>query len=63
MHDINPLGTTMHLRELDRQATPRFWEVAAGRSASFGAALVRARLGRFLSRLRAGCARLLVRAG
>ena len=24
MHDINPLGTTMHLRELDRQAAPKF---------------------------------------
>ena len=23
MHDINPLGTTMHLRELERQAAPR----------------------------------------
>jgi hypothetical protein len=23
MHDINPLGPMMHLKELDRQATPR----------------------------------------
>jgi hypothetical protein len=24
MHDINPLGTTMHLRELDRQVSGKF---------------------------------------
>ena len=29
MHDVNPLGPIMHLRELDRQATPNF-----GRSVS-----------------------------
>ena len=32
MHDINPLGTTMHLRELDRRAKLQLRPVAALRS-------------------------------
>ena len=31
MHDINPLGTSMHLKELDRQAAPRLRSLPARR--------------------------------
>ena len=61
MHDINPLGTTMHLRELDRRAAPTFREVPSRKPAGSTAPLVRIGLGRFLSRLRAGYASLVVR--
>jgi hypothetical protein len=30
MHDINPLGLTMYLRELDRQATPKLRPLRSG---------------------------------
>ena len=32
-HDINPLGTVMHLRELDRQAESRLVSVSASSEA------------------------------
>jgi len=31
MHNDTPLGTTMHLRELDRQGTPKLIPSRAGR--------------------------------
>jgi hypothetical protein len=43
MHDINPLGTTMHLRELDRQAAPRLRAVPSRKPDVYGAAVVIAR--------------------
>jgi hypothetical protein len=30
MHDVNPLGLTMYLRELDRQATPKLRPLRPG---------------------------------
>ena len=33
-HDINPLGTVMHLRELDRQAEKRLLSISASSEAS-----------------------------
>lgn len=31
MYDVNPLGLTMYLRELDRQATPKLRRLRPGR--------------------------------
>jgi len=31
MYDVNPLGPIMHLKELDRQATPRLRPLRTGR--------------------------------
>lgn len=61
MHDINPLGTTMHLRELDRRAAPTFRAVPSRKPAGSKAPLIRVALGKVLSRLRAGYASLVVR--
>jgi hypothetical protein len=50
MFDVNPLGLTMHLRELDRQAAPKLVAIeAAGRPASTGLAAAAAAL---IARLR-----------
>ena len=61
MHDINPLGTTMHLRELDRRAAPTFRAVPPRKPAGSNAPLIRG-LEKVLSRLRVGYANLVVRA-
>ena len=61
MHDINPLGTTMHLRELDRRAAPTFRGVPPIKPAGLKAPLIRG-LEKVLSRLRVGYANLVVRA-
>lgn len=39
MHDINPLATTMHLRELDRQAGPKLRPVSDRTPRTVGATL------------------------
>ena len=61
MHDINPLGTTMHLRELDRLAAPTFRAVPSREPAGSKAQLIRVALGKVLSRLQARYASLVVR--
>ena len=62
MHDINPLGTTMHLRELDRRAAPTFRAVPSRKPAGSDAPLIRVGLEKVLSRLRVSYANLVVRA-
>jgi hypothetical protein len=62
MHDINPLGTTMHLRELDRRTAPTFRAVPSRKPAGSKAPSIRVGLGKVLTRLRAGYASLVVRA-
>ena len=61
MHDINPLGTTMHLRELDRQAAPKLRSLPLRKRADSQAPLTWVALGEFLSRLRDGFASLRMR--
>ena len=39
MHDINPMGTIMHLRELDRQAAPKLRAVSHHTPRTIGAGL------------------------
>jgi len=53
MHDINPLATTMHLRELDRQAAPRVRAVPSQKPGNFGSFSISATLVAFLRRLNA----------
>jgi hypothetical protein len=48
MHDINPLGTTMHLRELDRRTAPTFRAVPSRKPAGSKAPSIRVRLGKVL---------------
>ena len=53
MHDINPLGTTMHLRELERQAAPRVREVPSGKTGHVGLFAMGASVVALLKRLNA----------
>ena len=63
MHDINPLGTTMHLRELDRRAAAKLRSLPLKRRADSKAPLIWVALGEVLTRLREGYAGLRMRAG
>jgi hypothetical protein len=62
MHDINPLGTTMHLRELDRRAAPTVRTLPSRKPAASEAPLIRVALSRVLNGLRAGYASIGIRA-
>ena len=58
MHDINPLGTTMHLRELERQAAPRVRAVPSRKPHGFGPFSICATAVAFLRRLNASSVRV-----
>jgi hypothetical protein len=53
MHNLPPLGILMHLKELDRQATPRLHPLQGRRRGVSPIAGVRAAMGRLLRRLHA----------
>jgi hypothetical protein len=53
MHNLTPLGTLMHLKELDRQATPRLHPLRAGRRDASPDTGVRAAMTSLLRRLHA----------
>jgi hypothetical protein len=38
MHDVNPLGVTMHLRDLERQASPKLKPLDLGKASALQAA-------------------------
>lgn len=57
MHDVNPLATRMHLRELDRQAAPALRAVPARTSADRRGAWIMVGLAKLLRRVRAEHAR------
>jgi hypothetical protein len=64
MHNLTPLGTLMHLKELDRQATPRLHPLRAGRRDASAVTAVRAALTTLLRRLHAvGIPRRVARQG
>ena len=51
MHNDTPLGTTMHLKELDRQATPKLGPSRAGGQDSYPTTAIRRALISLLRRL------------
>jgi hypothetical protein len=51
MHDVNPLGPMMHLRELDRQAAPRLRSLRPGRQGATRLAALGAMMITLLRRL------------
>lgn len=53
MHNLTPLGTLMHLKELDREATPRRHPLRAGRRDASPVTRVRAAMTALLRRLQA----------
>jgi hypothetical protein len=53
MHNLTPLGIVMHLKELDRQATPRLRPLRAGRRDNSPVTAVRAAMIALLRRLHA----------
>ena len=48
MFDVNPLGLTFHLKELDRQAAPKLYPLRPARPGIFGPSAVKAILLRSL---------------
>jgi hypothetical protein len=53
MHDVNSLGPMMHLKELDRQATPRLRPLRTGSQNGFSFTAVKSSMIVFLRQLRA----------
>jgi hypothetical protein len=51
MHDINPLATTMHLKELERRSTPTWRAVPSRAPASRHRSWIKAGLARLLQRV------------
>ncbi len=51
MHNLTPLGTLMHLKELDREAAPRLRPLRAGRRDASPVTGVRAAMTTLLRRL------------
>ena len=53
MYDVNPLGPMMHLKALDRQATPRLRPLRTGRQNGFSLIGVKSSMIAFLRHLHA----------
>lgn len=53
MHNLTPLGTLMHLKELDQEATPTSHPLRAGRRDASPVTRVRAAMTTLLRRLQA----------
>ena len=53
MHDVNPLGPMMHLKELGRQLTPRLRPLRAGRQNGVSLSGVKSSMIAFLQHLHA----------